>query len=103
RWRVLLVAPVGALGFGPMPQMSKGLGLGVGFSFDQWRFLAEGKLWASQHETVSGLGVEYGVELERFTVSARACRSLSGPRFEFAPCGLVSAHHLSVAGSGPDL
>ncbi|HKO53712.1 MAG TPA: hypothetical protein VJV79_38650, partial [Polyangiaceae bacterium] len=104
RWRLLLVAPLGALSFGPLQQVSRGLGVAAGLSFDRWRFLAEGKLWASQRETtVSNLGDEYAVELDRFTVGARGCRSVFGARFEFAPCMLMSVHHLSVRGTGRNL
>jgi hypothetical protein len=99
-WRVLLVAPLGALSVGPMKQVSLGLGLGAGVAFDRWRFSAEAKLWASQHETIGNVG-EYDVELHRFTVGARACRNIFGSRFEFAPCALMSVHHLSMGGSGP--
>jgi hypothetical protein len=101
RWRVLLLAPLGALGVGPMKQASLGVAVGAGFSLDRWRFLAEGKLWASQHETVSHVGQAYDVQLNRFTVGARGCRFIWGAQFEFAPCALVSVHHLSVHGSGP--
>jgi len=101
RWRVLLLAPLGALGVGPMQQASLGLAVGAGFSFDRWRFLAEGKLWASQHETVSHVDQAYDVQLSRFTVDARGCRFIWGAQFEFAPCALVSVHHLSARVSGP--
>jgi hypothetical protein len=103
RWRVLLLAPVGSLGIGPMKQVSRGLGAGAGLSFDRWRILAEGRLWASQHETLSNLGDVYDVELNRFTVGARGCYVVFGERFELAPCALMSVHHLSVRGSGPNL
>jgi len=101
RWRVLLQAPLGAASVGPMTQPSLGAGAGLGFSFDRWRFLAEGKLWASQHETESHVRQTYDVQLNRFTVGARGCRFIFGTQFEFAPCALVSVHHLSVRGSGP--
>jgi hypothetical protein len=83
-----------------MNQVSVGLAVGAGFSFDRWHFMVEGKLWASQHETVSHVGEAYDVELNRFTVGARGCRFAFGPRFEVAPCALVSVHRLSVLGSG---
>jgi len=102
RWRALLVAPLAALSLGPMKEVSRGLGLGAGISFDRWRVLAEAKWWASQRETISNVA-EYAVEFERFTVGARGCRSILGSRFEFAPCVLMSVHHLSVSGSGPAL
>jgi hypothetical protein len=103
RWRALLTAPLAALAVGPLEQASRGLGLAAGLSFDRWRFLAEGKLWASQRETTSNFGNEYAVELKRSTVGARACRALVGSRFELAPCVLMSVHHLSMQGSGPFL
>ncbi|HEY3252300.1 MAG TPA: hypothetical protein VGJ91_00040 [Polyangiaceae bacterium] len=102
RWHVLLLAPLGSLGFGPMTQVSRGLGAGAGFSFDRWRFAAEGKLWASQHETISHVGQAYDVELNRFSATARGCRAVLGASIELAPCAVVSVHHLSARGSGPN-
>ena len=101
RWHLLVVAPLGSLGAGPMKQVSRGLGADAGLAYDRWRFSVEGKLWASQHETVSH-GEGDGVELKRWSVAARACRVLFGVRFEFAPCALTSLHHLSMLGSGPN-
>ena len=86
-----------------MPQISLGLGAAAGFSFDRWRFLAEGKLWAAQHETNSSWGADSDLELKRFSGTARACRSVFGSNFELAPCAVMSVHHLSVRGSGPNL
>jgi len=83
-----------------MKQVSLGLGVFVGFSFDRWRFLAEGKLWAAQHETISHVGEAYDVKLNRLTVGARGCRFVLGQNFELAPCALVSVHHLSFLASG---
>jgi hypothetical protein len=103
RWHVLLLVPLGSLGVGPMKQVSLGLGGGVGLSFDRWQFLAESRLWASQHETASHLVYDYDVELSRLSFGARACRVVFGDRFEFAPCALMSVHHLSVRGSGRNL
>jgi len=103
RWRVLLGAPIGALGIGPLQQASLGLGFAAGLSFDRWYFLADGKLWASQRETLSNFGDSYEVEFNRFTVGARACRDLFGSRFDLAPCALMSVHHLSMRSSGARL
>jgi len=101
-WRLLLVAPVGALGVGPLPELSLGLGAALGVSFDRWQFLVEGKLWASQRETIIN-AAEHELEFNRFTVGARGCRGLLGPTFELAPCLLTSVHHLSVQGGGDNL
>jgi len=102
QWRLLLLAPVGALGVGPLQQVSLGLGFAAGFSVDGWRFLAEGKFWAPQSETVANLG-DYDVTFNRFTVGARACRDVFGSRFEVAPCVLMSVQHLTERGSGTNL
>ena len=102
RWHLLLQAPLGSLSVGPMKQVSRGLGVDAGLAFDRWRFFAEGKLWTSQHETISHASETYDVELNRFTFAARGCRVVFGERFEFAPCALTSVHHLSVRGSGPN-
>jgi hypothetical protein len=100
---VVLLVPLAALGFGPTERTALGLGLAAGLSVDGWQVLAEGKLWASQRATIANLGDEYGVDLRRFTVSVRGCRSLWKARFELAPCGLMSVQHLSVRGSGRNL
>ncbi|HYP77702.1 MAG TPA: hypothetical protein VER12_17145 [Polyangiaceae bacterium] len=102
RWRLLLVAPVGALGVGPLPELSKGLGGALGISFERWQFLVEGKLWASQRETIIS-AAQHELEYDRFTVGARGCRSFLGPVFELGPCLVTSVHHLSVQGSGNNL
>lgn len=86
-----------------MGQLSRGLGGAAGLSFRRWRFLAEGRLWASQHETTSSQGNEYDVELKRFTVTARGCRAVFGSFFELAPCLVLSVNHLSASGSGHNL
>jgi len=102
RWHVLLVAPMGALSVGPLRRTSRALAVAAGVSFDNWHFLADGKLWEPQRETVSNLGDAYSVDLNRFSLGARGCR-VFGTRFELAPCALMSVHHLSVRGSGPNL
>ena len=100
RWRLLLDEPLGSVSVGPMSQVNGGLGIGAGLAFDRFRFLAEGKLWASQHDTIRHGSETYDVELNRFTVSARGCRVVLGDLFELAPCALMSVHHLSVRGGG---
>ena len=99
----VLVAPLGALGFGPTQRTARGLGLAAGLSVNGWLLLAEGKLWGSQRATITNLGDEYGVDLHRLTVSLRGCHGLWKARFELAPCVLMSVQHLSVRGSGPNL
>ena len=103
RWHVLLVAPLAALAAGPLPQSSRAWGLAAGVSFDSWRFLADGKLWGAQREVTTNLGDAYPIELKHFSLGARGCRALFGSRFELAPCLVMSVHHLSVLGSGPNL
>ena len=103
RRHTLLVAPLGALSIGPRQRTSRGLGLAAGQSFDSWWFLVGGELWASQRATITNLGDAYAVDLHRFTVNVRGCRSLWKARFQIAPCVLMSVQHLSARGSGPNL
>jgi hypothetical protein len=103
RWHVLLVAPVGAVALGPLRQTSRAWGLAAGFSVDRWRFYADGKLWAPQQDTVTNVGDDFAVSLKRVSAGAHACRSVVGSRLELSPCLMMSVHHLSVLGSGPNL
>lgn len=99
----LLVVPLVAVSVGPTSQVSRGLGIAAGVSVDGWRFLADGKLWAAQRSTLTTDGDEYGVDFNRFSVSARGCRRLWTGRFDVAPCVLMSVQHLAVRGDGPNL
>jgi hypothetical protein len=101
RWHGLLGLPLASLGAGPLKESSLGLGVAAGASFDDWRLLAEGRLWASRSITRRELLDDYGADLRRFTVTLRGCRSVWGSRFEIAPCALVSLHHLTARGTGP--
>jgi hypothetical protein len=103
RWHGLLRLPLASLAAGPTSEPSRGLGLGAGASFDQWRLLAEAKLWQSRHVTRRELLDDYGAELSRFTITLRGCRSFGGRRFEVAPCALLSLQHLSARGTGPHI
>lgn len=95
----LLTLPLVAVGVGPQRHPLRGLGAAAGFSFDDWRLYAEGKLWASRNATLWSQD-EPGATLEQFTVSLRGCRRLWGKRFELSPCVLVSLQHLSGRGLG---
>lgn len=103
RWHGLLGLPLASLGAGPLRESSLGLGLAAGASFDDWRLLAEGRLWASRSVTRRELLDDYGADLRRVTVTLRGCRSVWGSRFEIAPCALVSLHHLTASGRGPHI
>jgi hypothetical protein len=98
RWHVLLT-PLVAVGLGPQRHALRGLGGAAGFSFDDWRVLAEGKLWASRDATPWSQD-ESGATLDQFTLSLRGCRRLWGRRFELSPCVLLSVQHLSARGLG---
>jgi hypothetical protein len=98
----LLTLPLFALSVGPQHHTSRGLGAAAGISFEDWRMLAEGKLWASRNAT-PWAGDESGAELNQLTVSLRGCRRVSGVRLELSPCLLVSMQHLSARGTGPHI
>jgi hypothetical protein len=103
RFHGLLALPLGALSVGPLQRPSLGFGIGAGVSYDNWRVLAEGKLWASQRATAKLLLDEYTVDLKRVSLGLRACRKMWGARLELAPCVVLSLQHLSATGAGPNL
>lgn len=103
RWRGLLGLPLVTLGFGPLTQPSRGLGLGAGAELNHWRFLVEGRLWASQTVTKRDLLDDYRVEVSRYALGLRGCRLIWGAKLELSPCLLLSVQHLSAQGAGPHI
>jgi hypothetical protein len=103
RWYGLLQIPVGAVSIGPLEQVGFGAGFAGGAMIDRWRFLAEGKLWLSQHATGGSEPEQYGADLDRFTASLRACHALLLGRIELAPCVSVLLEHLSARGTGANV
>jgi hypothetical protein len=94
---------VGAVSIGPLPEIGLGVGFAGGAMIDRWRFVAEGKFWLRQHATVTSDLGEFGADLDRQSVSLRACRALWGSRFELAPCVSLALEHLSARGTGAQI
>src|SRR6185503_6643355 len=101
RWRGLLQVPLGAVSFGPFRKPSFGFAIAAGATVEQWRILADAEVWLPQQVAVVLGPDRYSARVRRFSVGLRACRSLTGPRVQVAPCALVSAEHASARGRGP--
>jgi hypothetical protein len=99
-WQAIVRAPVLVADFGPLPQPSFGVALGVGGRYDEWRFLLEGQLWLSQ--TVRG-GADlaaYSARVGRQTAAFTVGRGLRFGRVELAPCLTLALERLSGRGAG---
>jgi hypothetical protein len=102
-WHVLIQAPLVAVSVGPLPGMDFGLGWAAGASFGSWRAFIEGEKWLEQNVPAENFP-EYGADVDRSTLTVRACRALQlSPSLDVAPCLLLSVEHISARGTGEDI
>jgi hypothetical protein len=99
--RALLQAPLVVLSLGPLSRPSLGLALGVGVSFESWRFSLELAEWLRQKLPAKEvLSYSFAAEVDRRTASLWACHAFRSPPFEVAPCITMSLQHISAQGTG---
>jgi hypothetical protein len=99
RWRMLFQAPTAALGLGPLPRPSFGIGFAGGVSLDHWRLLAAGSAWLRQELTTSDQpGLTANVD--RLSAGIWGCRALVLSPLEAAPCFTFAVEHISARGQG---
>jgi hypothetical protein len=103
RFRGLLQAPLLALGFGPLRKASFGLALAAGAALGPWVLLADGKAWLPQSVDTVHEAERYEADVLHFAAGLRGCRALLWPRFQLAPCVLLSVEHASARGTGPHI
>jgi hypothetical protein len=101
RVHALLQAPIAELSLGPLSRPSFGLALGVGVSFESWRFSLELGEWLRQKLPAKEvLSYSFAAEVDRRTASLWACHAFRSPPFEVAPCITMSLQHISAQGTG---
>lgn len=99
RWNVVARAPSGTVALGLVSQPMFALGAGLGFRYDEWRMLAEGRVFeaATLTDALSNVGARVG----RITADASVCREWRTERVEFGPCADVGLSFVSMRGKGP--
>ena len=100
-WRFLLDAPQLAVGIGPLPKPSLGLGAGVGFQGRAWSVRVVGQWWTSQ--AVAAPVQPYGADVKRAAAGLWACWDWRRGAWSLSPCFQGSAAHLTATGYGPFL
>jgi hypothetical protein len=102
RWLVPVQAPLLALGIGPLPRATLGVGAGVGIEHDAWRLRLSG-LWWGQESVPARDAPEVGADVQRATAGLRACRGFGTSSLEIAPCFATALEHVSARGTGQDI
>jgi hypothetical protein len=102
RLHALLRAPFVTLDVGRLPKPSGALGAGLGFRYDEWHFLAIGRIFKGQ--TVSAPDApNIGAHVNRGTLEFWACRGWRSGAWELAPCLDVGLERLATHGTGGDV
>lgn len=100
-WRLLASAPLLAVGIGPLPKPSIGLGAGIGVQGRAWSVRLVGQWYASQ--AVAAPVEPYGADVKRLAAGLWGCWDLQRSGWSFSPCLRGSITHLSATGHGPFL
>ncbi len=99
QWHLLLRAPTGALGIGPLPSPMVGVMVGAGVEGSSWSILLEGALWRAR-ALQSPDDARFGAEVTRKSASLDACFAIRSGRWAIAPCALMGLEHVSARGTG---
>ena len=102
RWRGLLQAPLLALGAGPVPPLSLGVGLALGFEHARWRVQVQGLYWRHQNVPASGFP-GYGIDVDRIGASLGTCHELLTSWFGLSPCISAGMERVSARGTGSNI
>jgi hypothetical protein len=100
-WHLLAAAPQLAVGIGPLPKPSLGLGVSVGFQARAWSVRLLGQWFSTQ--AVAAPVEPYGADVKRATAGLWGCWDLHHAEWSFSPCLQASIAHLRAAGYGPFL
>ena len=92
--RLLIDAPIAAVGWGSLPATGLGLAAAVGLRWNALRVAARGDLWQPQTYQVSGLGTRFKLQSAR----AEACLVQSVYGVELGPCVGAAVQRLVGAG-----
>lgn len=100
-WRLLAAAPQLAVGIGPLPKPSLGVGFGVGFAGRAWSVRLLGQWFSKQ--AVAAPVQPYGADVKRAAAGLWACWDLHHDDWSLSPCVEASAARLQATGYGPFL
>jgi hypothetical protein len=85
---------------GRLPKPGVGFGGGLGARYDEWRFIASGRILFDQTLWSEDLP-DVGSRVSRFAAELAVCRGFRSDSFELAPCVTVGLDHLTARGTGP--
>lgn len=100
-WRLLAAAPQLAVGIGPLPKPSLGVGVALGFQGRAWSLRLLGQWFSTQ--AVAAPVQPYGADVKRAAASLWGCWDLHDGAWSLSPCLEASATHLRATGYGPFL
>jgi hypothetical protein len=92
--RLVLDAPIAAVGWGSLPSTGLGLGMAVGIRWKALRATARGELWQPQTDQVSGFSTRFTLQSGR----AEACLVQAVHGVELGPCVGAAVQRLTAAG-----
>lgn len=98
-WRLVLAAPSLSLGFGLLPDVSVGLGGGLGVEVESWRLLASG-VWNFDAGVRLAGASDQGADIGRGTLRLAACHWFGSGRWQLAPCVTLALTYLVAHGVG---
>ncbi len=102
RWRVLVQAPLLALGVGPLPRTTTGGGLALGLEYAKWQWQLRAISWRRQSVPASDFP-GYGADVDRIAADFRACREIRSSWFGFSPCLDAGMERVSASGTGQNI
>jgi hypothetical protein len=98
-WHFLIRVPQAKIDFATLPRPGYGIGLGGGVSHQAWRAFITATYYPTQRLTSSGSD-PYRMEFRRVSLDALGCYGWRSGEFEFAPCGTITADHVSAHAGG---
>jgi hypothetical protein len=101
-WHALVQVPMLELDVGPLPQLSRGIGLALGLEFASWQLQVKGISWQRQNVPAPGLP-GYGADVDRMGAAFWGCREFRSSWFGFSPCITVGLERVSVTGTGRNI
>jgi hypothetical protein len=102
RWRALVQAPLLALGVGPLPRPTLGVGLSLGLEYAKWQLQLNAIYWKRQR--VPALDFPgYGADVDRIGAAFWAGREFRFSWFALSPCLTVGLERVSARGTGRNI
>jgi hypothetical protein len=102
RGRVLVQAPLLALGVGPLPRTTTGGGLALGLEYAKWQWQLKAISWQRQSVPAPDFP-GYGADVARIAADFWACRELRSAWVGFSPCLTAGMERVSASGTGRNI